>query len=211
MTYTYEQYLNPDGLMEDITYEDIQINQELIELNLVPVESFEPQMIKKERASPYDHPMENKRPGKPGRAPERPDSELSPLELERLNRRRDRNRKAAAKCRQRRMDKISELELKVSGLTGDKQELQARNDFLQKELEKVKFQLSLQNQDKIEDFPAIRQLENIKFENPKSAMMQIFTPNGSLCLTPSMSAMFTFPPQMKHSQHEECNNTLTML
>jgi hypothetical protein len=211
MTHIYEQYWNADELIKNISYEEIEIDQELIELNLVPIQSPEPEKIKLERASPYDRPMKNKRPGMPGRAPERPDCELSPIELERLNRRRDRNRKAAAKCRQRRMDKISELELQVSGLTDDKKELKSKNDFLHQELEKVKFQLSLQNQETTDDFPAIRQLENIKFENPKSAMMQIFTPNGSFCLTPSISKMFNFPSQVKNTEHEDCTNTLPML
>ena len=48
---------------------------------------------------------------RPGRKPSRPDDELLPEELYRRNRRRQRNREAAARIRDKRLKQTSELEM----------------------------------------------------------------------------------------------------
>ena len=50
-------------------------------------------------------------PTRPGRKPSRPDDELAPEELYRRNRRRQRNREAAARIRDKRLKQTSELEV----------------------------------------------------------------------------------------------------
>ena len=50
-------------------------------------------------------------PTRPGRKPSRPDEELAPEELYRRNRRRQRNREAAARIRDKRLKQTSELEI----------------------------------------------------------------------------------------------------
>merc|ERR1719356_1732653 len=52
-------------------------------------------------------------PSLPGRAPKRPDSDLTPAELDRRNKRRARNREAAERQRQRRQHKVLQLEEEI--------------------------------------------------------------------------------------------------
>ena len=51
---------------------------------------------------------------RPGRKPSRPDEDLGPDELYRRNRRRQRNREAAARIRDKRLSQMNELELKLA-------------------------------------------------------------------------------------------------
>ena len=53
-------------------------------------------------------------PTRPGRKPSRPDDELGPEELYRRNRRRQRNREAAARIRDKRLKQTNELEVTLA-------------------------------------------------------------------------------------------------
>jgi len=166
------------------------------EMNLPEYTELEPAkkfVCKRERASPY--PTEKPR-RRPGRAPARNDDDLNSVERDRLDRRRERNRHAAARCRERRMAKITDLEGQVSDLEADKTKLATENDRLQKEIEKIRFQLNIQMSaeepvSNEEMFPAIKQLENLP-STPKTAVL--FTPGGTFSLTPfNATTVFNFP------------------
>lgn len=155
---------------------------------------------KRERSSPY--PTEKSR-RRPGRQPARKDDDLNTVERDRLERRRERNRHAAARCRERRMTKITDLEGQVSDLESSKENLLTENDRLQKEVEKMRFQLNAQMSADEEAsaeplvctddmFPAIKQLENFPLGTPQTAVL--FTPGGTFSLTPfNASTVFNFP------------------
>merc|ERR1712018_918119 len=180
-------FLNNKKMMIQMNYEDaIMTGEDFIleesELATLPTAEYRPVVqVKQERASPY--PAAGRRPGK---KPARRDSELSPVELDRLERRRERNRHAAARCRERRMNKIDTLESEVNSLAEAKQQLLEENQSLQREIEKLRFQLNLQNaaedsgveqEDPVmsDPFPAITKLENLG--GPKTAVL--FTPGGN--------------------------------
>jgi len=183
-----------DGEMYTLSYVD-----DCDYIELAPAEQF---ICKRERASPY--PIEKPK-RRPGRAPARRDSELDEKERDRLNRRRDRNRQAAARCRERRMQKIDDLEGQVSDLKTAKQQLVSEQEQLQKEIKQLRFQLNLQvakpepiyetpavSDDEM--FPAIKQLESLPVGTPKGTTV-LFTPGGTFSLTPFSAAttVFNFP------------------
>merc|ERR1711887_145614 len=98
--------------------------------------------------SSYDFNEKNKKmkntksnPSLPGRAPRRPDSQLTPDELERRNRRRQCNREAANRQRDRRVRKVGSLEEQVGKLKNEKEKLTDQNNELKEEVKKLKFQL----------------------------------------------------------------------
>merc|ERR1711962_659122 len=190
--------------------------------NLVPVEYVEEypeyttmahaeQSIKTERSSPYPTKQSARR--RPGKAPARRDSELEPEELQRVQRRRERNRVAASRCRDRRLNRVNQLESEVSKLQASKEELASENESLKKQIEALQFQIESQNsqgegksQGKLSlqanfhaetnttEYPAVKQLEQLSFDGPlKSALL--FTPGGRLSLTPLNlnTTVFEFP------------------
>ena len=55
---------------------------------------------------------------------------LSQEELSRRNARRKRNREAAARCRERRMETIKDLENKVAALQKERDDLKNQNDVM---------------------------------------------------------------------------------
>merc|ERR1739848_42977 len=91
-------------------------------------------MVKIERV-PSTHGIGKRRPGK---APSRPDWDLDPVELDRRERRRERNRIAAARCRNKRLEKVSDLEGQVHDLQQATCELTNQNAALQKELDRLR-------------------------------------------------------------------------
>jgi regulator of replication initiation timing len=145
--------------------------------------------FKVERVSPS--PIQKRR---PGRLPARPDEELSPVEFERRERRRERNRHAAARCRVRRLQKVSVLEGQVNELKSSKAQLEQENQNLQKELERLRFQLNMgapkpapltiQPNNTEEKFPAIKALESL----------QVGAQNYAVTFTPLLlDGTFDFP------------------
>ena len=152
---------------------------------------------------------------RPGPAPKRRDSDMSPDELARVVRRRTRNREAA--------QKVSDLETQVSQLTDDKKALVIENEALLKEIEQLKFQLTLKPTVKrqtpeVEKYPAIAQLEKLEVGSqnnaPKSAIA-LFTPGGTFQLTPLVqtTTMFNFPavPKTDLFETEQFEKVLSAL
>ena len=152
---------------------------------------------------------------RPGPAPKRRDSDMSPDELVRIDRRRTRNREAA--------QKVSDLETQVSQLTDDKKALVIENEALLKEIEQLKFQLTLKPTVKrqtpeVEKYPAIAQLEKLEVGSqnnaPKSAIA-LFTPGGTFQLTPLVqtTTMFNFPavPKTDLFETEQFEKVLSAL
>merc|ERR1712131_167102 len=80
---------------------------------------------------------------RPGRKARIADGELSPLELDRRNRRRARNREAAARQRERRTQILSNLENDIKSLSDENEKLKNENDSLQQEYDMIKIQLNM--------------------------------------------------------------------
>merc|ERR1739848_668643 len=107
--------------------------------------------------------------------PARPDSELDAVEFDRRQRRRERNRVAAARCRNKRLTKVAALEEEIGALNESKTELQRANQSLQTELKRLRRQIEMQQQkpapvpnncemmssDDDAEFPALKALENL--------------------------------------------------
>ena len=132
---------------EMYTLEETQQEMEIIDYpyEATPVgspESYNSSLVTYEepRSRPAPYPKR-----RPGPAPKRRDSEMSPDELARVDRRRTRNREAA--------QKVFDLETQVSQLTDDKKALVIENEALLKEIEQLKFQLTTE----VEKYPVIAQ------------------------------------------------------
>ena len=80
---------------------------------------------------------------RPGRNPEVPDEALDQIALERRNRRRERNRLAAARCRDRRLRKVEDLEGELSQTKSEMEALKRENQQLKEQLEKIRFNLAM--------------------------------------------------------------------
>merc|ERR1712157_215941 len=80
---------------------------------------------------------------RPGRKARIADEELSPIELDRRNRRRARNREAAARQRERRTQTLSNLENDIKSLSDENEKLKNENDSLQQEYDMIKIQLNM--------------------------------------------------------------------
>jgi len=79
----------------------------------------------------------------PGKAPRKADSELTPEELARRNRRRMRNREAATRQRDRRLNKVAGLENEINELREQGNGLKSENEKLKEEIEQLRFQLQM--------------------------------------------------------------------
>jgi len=79
----------------------------------------------------------------PGKAPRKADSELTPEELARRNRRRMRNREAATRQRDRRLGKVAGLENEITELREQGNGLKSENEKLKEEIEQLRFQLQM--------------------------------------------------------------------
>merc|ERR1712141_454281 len=82
----------------------------------------------------------------PGKAPRKADSELTPEELARRNRRRMRNREAATRQRDRRLGKVAGLENEIKELREQGNGLKSENEKLKEEIEQHQFQFPPQLQ-----------------------------------------------------------------
>jgi len=157
---------------------------------------------------------------RPGRKPRQADEELSHTELERRNRRRARNREAAQRQRERRLNKVDNLEREVNCLTSENSNLLSENEQLKKELENLKFQLTIKTNLQMKSKPQPKPLAvlNTQIATTKSRLAPVqpitivpdntnanqcnipddlFTPHGSFVLkTPAELKMintFDFP------------------
>lgn len=176
MEYYYEEP------QHQVNYEDFDMYETYSEQSYDSAPVVGAPQFKVERVFPS--PIQKRR---PGRLPARPDGELSPVEYERRERRRERNRHAAARCRVRRLQKVDVLEEQVSELKSSKAQLEQENQSLQQELERLRYKLNVgpkmtpaplniqQPANNTEDkFPAIKALESLQFGNQNYAVT--FTP-----------------------------------
>merc|ERR1712170_118422 len=113
-------------------------------------------------------------PKRPGRQPKVPDHELDADELRRVNRRRERNRQAAARCRERRMTKVETLEREVEKLSDE-------NKTLRDEVTELRAKLSCNS------LPM--KLENVPLQMPSHQV---------IALTPlALDQNFNFPVKVE--------------
>merc|ERR1712130_599833 len=146
-------------------------------------------MVKIERV-PSAHGIGKRRPGK---APSRPDWDLDPVELDRRERRRERNRIAAARCRNKRLEKVSDLEGQVHDLQQATRELTNQNAALQKELDRLRQRAKQQQQPK-------QQTDNCQ---------HIKSEDFAVTFTPLTLGTFDFPELSKESMEKVRGESLT--
>merc|ERR1712102_244512 len=125
----------------------------------IPVEEYSAPPAKRSRTQHQVTPLESR----PGRAPKVADDQLTATELERRNRRRARNREAAARQRNRRMAKVDQLENEVKQLTESNQSLVSENERLRAELEKLRFNMKV-NQPPVKKAPKRQAPAPVKIE-----------------------------------------------
>jgi hypothetical protein len=90
----------------------------------------------------YREAFSNQLPRKlPGPRPAHTDDELTAEEMQRRIRRRERNKMAATKCRQRRIDQTSELLIETKSLEDEAQKLEKEIENLQKQKQQLEFVL----------------------------------------------------------------------
>merc|ERR1712127_369813 len=175
------------------------------------------------RYSPYpeNSPRSNENRRRPGRNPEVPDDALDKVQLDRRNRRRERNRLAAARCRDRRLRKVDDLEHELEALRKE-------NEQLKEQLEKAHFNFAMKKDSSNNTFtqnntesgyvtpdesveleevavPTTESLERPAMLKPIKIVKQeahyqpgplsafLMTPNGGLALTPLLHGSFAFP------------------
>lgn len=143
---------------------------------------------------------------RPGKEPSLPDSALSVDDLERRNNRRRRNREAAARVRERRINKMSLLEKQIQELKRDQDRLMNENKALKREVEVLKSsgrhrltrQISNTELPPENELPIMPKSETDVFPttsqtNTKTPSV-LFTPGGTFVLTPvAQNAQFNFP------------------
>merc|ERR1712062_747276 len=145
----------------------------------------------------YDHSQEKKiknaksNPSLPGRAPKRPDSQLSTHELEKRNRRRQCNREAAERQRDRRIRKVLNLEDQVAGLKTEKEKLTEENDNLKEELKKLKFQLKMANGSTTQASQPMQIVQPVQYVQTMPQTMVVPLTPTNLVFADSNSEMFT--------------------
>ena len=155
------------------------------------------------RAEPYPR-------RRPGRLPAKLDEELDEVEYERRIRRRERNRLAAARCRERRLEKVAVLEDQIKTLKVGKQKLADENKALQEELQKLRFQIQIQPT--TQNTPVNRE-EPVKFINTAPPCYQDVVSNDvgyTVTFTPLlMDKSFEFPLVQKSDLDKVRNESLT--
>ena len=159
------------------------------------MESYSPP-TKMARKAPAPTPIESR----PGRAPKVSDDQLTATELERRNKRRARNREAAARQRNRRIAKVDQLENQVQELTEANYSLTSENERLRAELDQLRFKLKVQPARKAVKRPAPVDIPKVEVADIPD---NLFTPRGSFVLqTPAELKQNNFFP-METSQSDE--------
>merc|ERR1712019_280927 len=164
----------------------------------IPVEEYSAPPAKRSRTQHQVTPLESR----PGRAPKVADDQLTATELERRNRRRARNREAAARQRNRRMAKVDQLENEVKQLTESNQSLVSENERLRAELEKLRFNMKV-NQPPVKKAPKRQAPAPVKVEQCPIPD-DLFTPGGNFVLqTPAeLKEQSFFPMETSKSETE---------
>lgn len=157
-----------------------------------PVEDYKPP-VKRSRYAPQPTPIESR----PGRAPKVADNQLTEVELERRNRRRARNREAAARQRNRRIEKVDKLESEVAELRLEKSALIQENEQLKAEIESLRFKMQMPQRTR----PAPVKIEKAPVCEIPS---ELFTPTGTFVLqTPAELKSDAFFPMDTKTVPEE--------
>merc|ERR1711973_221371 len=144
---------------------------------------------------------------RPGKEPSLPDSALTAEDLERRNNRRRRNREAAARVRERRLNKMSLLEKQIHELKRDQERLMNENSELKKEVahlrssgrQRISRQISNTELPPENELPVIPKTETEVFpatsvQSHAKTPSVLFTPGGTFVLTPvQQNAQFNFP------------------
>ena len=174
---------------------------------------------------------------RPGRDPTMPDEVLSPDELKRRNNRRRRNREAAARVRERRLNKMELLEQQVEDLKREQQILREHNENLKRQLCAIKGKpytpdapsevlpihqatRHVSNTDVPEEAepPIVPKTENEVFEpeptrvQPRTSQSSVlWTPGGTFMMTPINPIKFEYPEQTRQGQLPSGSDYTTVL
>merc|ERR1712141_963291 len=131
----------------------------------------------------------------PGKAPRKADSELSPEELIRRNRRRMRNREAATRQRDRRINKVAGLEQEISELREQGNGLKTENEKLKEEIEQLRFQLKMNAHAQVKTQPPASPFF-IQQQTPMTPIL-VQTPLFQAATEMAHQNQFQFPPQLQ--------------
>jgi len=176
------------------------------EQDYIPVEDYStPPPAKRSRIQHQVTPLESR----PGRAPKVSDDQLNATELERRNRRRARNREAAARQRNRRMAKVDQLENEVKELTESNHNLVSENERLRSELEKLRFNMKVNQTQPIKKAPKRQAPAPVKIEQCQPPIPdELFTPGGNFVLqTPAeLKEQSFFPMETSKPEAELIKN-----
>merc|ERR1712062_134394 len=129
----------------------------------------------------------------PGKAPRKADSELSPEELIRRNRRRMRNREAATRQRDRRINKVAGLEQEISELREQGNGLKTENEKLKEEIEQLRFQLKMNSRAQVKTQPPASPF----FIQQQTPMTPILVQTPLFQAATDMAHQIQFPPQLQ--------------
>merc|ERR1739848_668603 len=188
-----KEYFSPQKMFSEMNYDDAEwyelnnvldqseFGSEQTQFAVDQSQESELRTIKVERVSPG--PIQKRR---PGRQPARPDSELDAVEFDRRQRRRERNRVAAARCRNKRLTKVAALEEEIGALNESKIEMQQQKPAV---VSRAPNNCEMLSSDDDAEFPALKALENLQCGSAGYAVS--FTP---LVLDKS----FEFPTISKH-------------
>merc|ERR1712184_4175 len=131
----------------------------------------------------------------PGKAPRKADSELTPEELARRNRRRMRNREAANRQRDRRVNKVAGLENEIKELREQGNGLKSENEKLKEEIEQLRFQLKINAQAQVKTQPPASPFF-IQQQTPMTPIL-VQTPLFQAATEMAHQNQFQFPPQLQ--------------
>merc|ERR1719189_1703545 len=152
----------------------------------------------------------------PGKAPRKADSELTPEELIRRNRRRMRNREAAPRQRDRRLGKVAGLESEIKELREQGNGLKSENEKLKEEIEQLRFQLQMNSSAiQVKTQPPVSPFF-IQQQPPMTpTILQIQTPLFQTATDLANQNQFQFPPQLQrlnsHSSMSEFSEFVAVL
>jgi len=186
-----QQYFELVPMGEETYYEETYTPSEVSDADYIMTESYAPP-AKMARKAPAPTPIESR----PGRAPKISDDKLSATELERRNRRRARNREAAARQRNRRIAKVDQLESQVKELTEKNTDLTSENERLRAELDQLRFKLKVQPPRAPQPVKrAVKRPAPVDIQSVADIPDNLFTPGGNFVLqTPAELKQNNFFP-----------------
>lgn len=151
---------------------------------------------------------------RPGRKAKLSDSQLKPEELRRRQVRRERNRVAARKCRERRINNTCTLEAQVNTLQNEKMELQEQNDFMKKQIKQLEAQL--RGRENVTEEHVVQIVKTPKefttafnFWNPSTTTNGILTPNLAAIPTPLLGIKFDFSSSIPPMEYNNISHVMT--